>query len=159
MTAEGGTRPCLHCGRSVPQRGSAGRPFRYCRDNDGECQRAARTARMRHRSAPGLAGQVAKAFEVVDRLEQVAETLADALHDELSPAGVERQLAEVRAQAATEVAAARGEVTAAHAERDEALRVRQETETALSAASREVESARSAVTAAESAAAAAMAAA
>ncbi len=63
------TRPCAHCGRSVPQRSSAGRPFRYCRDNDGECQRASRNMRMRHRSSPGLAGQVARTWEVVDRLD------------------------------------------------------------------------------------------
>ncbi|NUU23517.1 MAG: serine/threonine protein kinase, partial [Streptomycetaceae bacterium] len=117
MTADADTetRPCLHCGKPVPQRAGAGRPFRYCRDNDGECQRAARNVRMRHRSSPGLAGQVAKAFEVVDRLDQVVDTLTEALHAELSPAGVERQLAEVRATTAADVAAARSEVTAAHA--------------------------------------------
>ncbi|HEU4426619.1 MAG TPA: hypothetical protein VFR67_29140, partial [Pilimelia sp.] len=50
------TRPCSHCGRPVPQRAAAGRPFRYCRDNDGACQRASRNVRMRQRNAPGLAG-------------------------------------------------------------------------------------------------------
>jgi hypothetical protein len=64
------TRPCAHCGRPVPQRDSAGRPFRYCRDNDDACVRAARTARQRQRTAPGLAGQVAQAFDLVDRLER-----------------------------------------------------------------------------------------
>ncbi len=64
--ADSETRPCAHCGRPVPQRSSAGRPFRYCRDNDGECQRASRNSRMRHRSSPGLAGQVARTWEVVD---------------------------------------------------------------------------------------------
>ena len=77
------------------QRASAGRPFRYCRDNDGACQRASRNARMRHRGAPGLAGQLARAWEVVDRLDQIGETLAEARHAELSPAGVERQVAEI----------------------------------------------------------------
>jgi hypothetical protein len=56
------TRPCAYCGRPVPQRTSAGRPFRYCRDNDDACLRAARNARLRQRSMPGLAGQVAQAF-------------------------------------------------------------------------------------------------
>ena len=82
------TRPCAHCGRPVPQRSSAGRPFRYCRDNDGECQRASRNVRMRHRSSPGLAGTVARTWEAVDRLDQLVGTLTEALHSELSPAGV-----------------------------------------------------------------------
>src|SRR3954469_19197168 len=92
------TRPCAHCGKPVPQRVSAGRPFRYCRDNDGECLRASRNVRMRHRSSPGLAGQVARTWEAVDRLDQLVGTLTEALHSEMSPAGVERQLAEVRAE-------------------------------------------------------------
>src|SRR4051812_29385114 len=85
------TRPCAHCGRPVPQRAAAGRPFRYCRDNDGECQRASRNVRMRHRSSPGLAGQVARTWEAVDRLDQLVGTLSEALHSELSPAGVDRR--------------------------------------------------------------------
>ncbi|MGV9808750.1 hypothetical protein ACWDSE_24525, partial [Micromonospora chersina] len=109
------TRPCAHCGREVPQRAGAGRPFRYCRDNDGACQRASRNSRMRHRNSPGLPGQVARTWEAVDRLDQIVETLTEALHAELSPAGVERQLAEVRAETAAQVAAA-------HTERDEARR-------------------------------------
>lgn len=112
---EAGTRPCVYCGRPVPQRGSAGRPFRYCRDNDGQCQRNARNGRMRERNSPGLAGQVARSWELVERLELVTGTLADALHAELSPAGVERQATQVRAEAATHIAGA-------HAERDEARR-------------------------------------
>ncbi|MFB6397391.1 serine/threonine protein kinase, partial [Polymorphospora sp. 2-325] len=107
------TRPCAHCGRPVPQRAAAGRPFRYCRDNDGACQRESRNTRMRHRNSPGLAGQVARTWEAVDRLDQVVGTLTEALHAELSPAGVERRLAEADAAAAARVAAA-------HAERDEA---------------------------------------
>ena len=99
----------------MPQRASAGRPFRYCRDNDDACLRAARNARMRARGTPGLAGQVAQAFEVVERLDKVVETLTEALHTELSPAGVDRQLNSLRAQTAADVAAA-------HAERDEARR-------------------------------------
>ena len=64
----------------MAQRAAAGRPFRYCRDNDGACQRASRNVRMRHRNAPGLAGQVARTFEVVDRLDQMVESLTEALH-------------------------------------------------------------------------------
>jgi chromosome segregation ATPase len=130
------TRPCAHCGRPVPQRTAAGRPFRYCRDNDGACQGASRNSRMRHRNAPGLAGQVARTWEAVDRLDQVVETLTEALHAELSPVGVERQLAQVRAEAATQVAAAQ-------TERDEARR--------------EAEAAGSALTVAQQATAAALA--
>src|SRR3954463_13265760 len=109
------TRPCAHCGRPVPQRASAGRPFRYCRDNDGECQRASRNVRMRHRSSPGLAGQVARTWEIGDRLHQLPGSLTEALHSELSPAGVERQVAEVRAETS-------GRIAAAHTERDDARR-------------------------------------
>src|SRR5829696_239078 len=120
--AETHTRPCAYCGKPVEQRAAAGRPFRYCRDNDGACQSAARNTRMRHRNSPGLAGQVAKAYEVVERLEQVADTLTDALAAELSPVGVERQLAEVRAEAAAQVAAVQterdAEITRFLAERD-----------------------------------------
>src|SRR5438067_1186024 len=108
-------RACEYCGRPVPQRDSAGRPFRYCRDNDGACQRQARNSRMRERTSPGLAGQVARSWELVERLELMAGTLADALHAEMSPAGVERQVATVRAEAA-------GHIAAAHGERDEARR-------------------------------------
>ncbi|MFC3990687.1 serine/threonine protein kinase, partial [Actinoplanes siamensis] len=121
------TRPCAHCGRPVPQRNSAGRPFRYCRDNDGECQRASRNVRMRHRSSPGLAGSVARTWEVVDRLDQMVGTLTEALHSEMSPAGVERQVAEVRAETSRAVAAA-------HAERDDARRDAEQAATATAAA-------------------------
>ena len=67
--------------RSAPPPGG---PFRYCRDNDGECQRASRNVRMRHRSSPGLAGQVARTWEAVDRLDQLVGTLTEALHSEMS---------------------------------------------------------------------------
>jgi chromosome segregation ATPase len=108
-------RPCVYCGRPVEQSGAAGRPFRYCRDNDGACQRNARNGRMRERNSPGLAGQVARSWELVERLELITGTLADALHAELSPAGVERQTAAVRAEAANHVASA-------HTDRDDARR-------------------------------------
>src|SRR5436190_4748328 len=113
MSESDDVRPCVHCGRPVPQRDGAGRPFRYCRDNDGACLKAARTSRQRERTSPGLSGHVARAWELVERLELTAGTLADALHAELSPAGVERQTAAVRAEAGVEIAAA-------HAERDTA---------------------------------------
>jgi hypothetical protein len=108
-------RPCAYCGRPVPQRASAGRPFRYCRDNEDACLKAARNARMRQRNAPGLAGQVAQAFELADRLERALETLTDSLHGELSPAGVDRTVTTIRAETAAALAAAQ-------AERDEARR-------------------------------------
>ncbi|MBG6104789.1 chromosome segregation ATPase [Micromonospora vinacea] len=128
------TRPCAHCGRPVPQRVGAGRPFRYCRDNDGACQRASRNSRMRHRNAPGLPGQVARTWEAVDRLDQIVETLTESLHAELSPVGVQRQLAQARAEAATEIAAAQ-------TERDEA---RDDAEAAAADAARAREQARGA---------------
>ncbi|RQX05794.1 hypothetical protein DLJ59_06360, partial [Micromonospora inaquosa] len=129
------TRPCAHCGAPVPQRVGAGRPFRYCRDNDGACQRASRNSRMRHRNAPGLPGQVARTWEAVDRLDQIVETLTESLHAELSPVGVQRQLAQVRAEAATEIAAAQ-------TERDEA---RDDAEPAAADAARAREQARAAL--------------
>src|SRR5436190_13174949 len=126
---EGATRPCAHCGRPVPQRQAAGRPFRYCRDNDGACQRASSNRRRHQRSAPGLGGHVARTFELVERLEQVVEGLSDSLHTELSPVGVERQVAGVRAEAAAQV-------VAAHTERDESRREAQEAQ-ALAARARQ----------------------
>src|SRR5689334_285449 len=129
------TRPCAHCGRPVPQRAAAGRPFRYCWDNDGECQRASRNVRMRHRSSPGLAGQVARTWEAVDRLDQLVGTLSEALHAEMSPAGVERQVAEVRAETSRQVAAA-------HTERDDARRDADRAAEAAGAAAQEAAVAR-----------------
>ena len=133
---EPATRPCAYCGRPVSQRASAGRPFRYCQDNDEACLRAARAARMRQRNAPGLAGQVAQAFDVVERLDRVAETLTEALHAELTPAGVERQLNALRAETTAQL-------SAAHAERDEARRetdvARADADQARSAAERATE--------------------
>src|SRR5215469_3201877 len=146
-------RPCAYCGRPVPQNPGAGRPFRYCRDNDDACLRAARNARLRQRNAPGMAGQVAQAFEIVDRLEKAAETLSDALHAELSPQGVDRQVAVVRAEAAAEVAAAHRDRDAAAGERDavrreadrvgaEAAKMKQESDRTVTAALAEAEAAR-----------------
>src|SRR6185369_396803 len=99
VDAQGGEeRPCAYCGRPVPQRSAAGRPFRYCRDNDGECQRNARNARMRQRTSPGLTGQVARAFEIAERLDQALTDLVEALHAEVSTTGIERRVAEARAE-------------------------------------------------------------
>ena len=149
------TRPCAYCGRPVPQRSSAGRPFRYCRDNDNACLRAARNARMRYRNAPGLAGQVAQAFEIVDRLDRAVETLTEALHTELSPAGVERRLMAMRAETATRLSAvlaerdeARREAEQQHAfavrAAEELARVREESAAAVAAAEAEAQAARDA---------------
>src|SRR5690348_7418581 len=101
-TADGGIRPCVYCGRPVPQRVAAARPSRYSRDNDHACLRAARNARLRQRNSPGLAGQVAQAYEIVERLDRAVEGLTDALHDQLSPEGVDRQLAVLRAELTAE---------------------------------------------------------
>src|ERR1700754_4304549 len=109
------TRPCAHCGRPVQQRAAAGGPFRHFRGNDGECQRASRNVRMRHRSSPGLAGQVARTWEIVDRLDQFVETLTDSLPSELSPPGGARRGAEFRAEPSKQKGAA-------HTERDDARR-------------------------------------
>ncbi len=144
--AEGvSTRPCAHCGRPVPQRAAAGRPFRYCRDNDDACLRAARNTRMRQRSTPGLPGQVAQAFEVVERLDKVMETLTDALHTELSPTGVQRQLDSLRAQTAADVSAATIERDDARREaeqwQDEVARLRAELQKVRADSSRTVQTA------------------
>ena len=87
QTPDAGTRPCAHCGRPVPQRHAAGRPFRYCRDNDDACLRAARNARLRQRSSPGLAGQVAQAHEIMERLDRAAENLAGRATRHVVPRG------------------------------------------------------------------------
>ncbi len=107
------SRPCAHCGRPVPQPYASNQLFRYCRDNDGACQRAARRVGMHRGTGPGLGDHVARAMVVTERLEHVIDALNEALHANLSPAGVERQVAAVRAEAAASVAAA-------HAQRDEA---------------------------------------
>ena len=92
-----GSRPCAHCGRPVPQPYAANQLFRYCRDNDGACQRAARRVGVHRGAGPGLGDHVARAMVVTERLEHVVDALNEALHANLSPAGVERQIAAVRA--------------------------------------------------------------
>ena len=128
------TRPCLYCGRPVPQRSSSGRPFQYCRDNDDACLKAARNARSRERHAPGLPGQLAQTWELVDRLEQSAALLATSINGELSAAGVESKIAAVRAEAAAQSASAAAEARDAQAAAESA---RAETQTAIAQAERE----------------------
>ncbi|RFU40430.1 chromosome segregation ATPase, partial [Actinomadura logoneensis] len=101
--------PCANCGRPVPQPVGAVRAIRYCQDNDGACVREARERRERGRDASGLTGQVAATWEMVERLENAADALAGSLAAELSVAGVERRVAEVRAEAARELSVAQSE--------------------------------------------------
>ncbi|MDL4821495.1 chromosome segregation ATPase [Actinomadura opuntiae] len=133
--------PCAGCGRPVPQPVRGGRTVRYCQDNDGACERAAHASRARAREAPGLTGQVAWTWEMVERLEAVTDRLAGSLVSELGVAGVERRVAEVRADAA-------GEIAIAQRERDASQRQAE-------AAWRETAAARARADAAEEAAAAA----
>ncbi|WP_026416313.1 chromosome segregation ATPase [Actinomadura oligospora] len=112
--------PCANCGRPVPQPVGAVRAVRYCQDNEGACTREARERRERGRDAPGLTGQVAATWEMVERLEQAADALAESLSAELSVAGVERRVAEVRAEAARELSVAQSERDASQRRADEA---------------------------------------
>jgi chromosome segregation ATPase len=130
-----GSRPCSHCGRPVPQPYAATQLFRYCRDNDGACQRAARRVGLHRGAGPGLGDHVARAVVVTERLEHVVDALNEALHSNLSPAGVERQIAAVRGEAAASVAAA-------HAQRDEARQEAHQARDEAEAARREAEQAR-----------------
>ncbi|QXJ25568.1 chromosome segregation ATPase [Actinomadura graeca] len=101
--------PCAGCGRPVPQPVRGARTVRYCEDSDGGCERAAHAGRDDARDAPGLTGQVAWTWEMVERLESVADRLAGSLTAELSVAGVERRVAEARAEAAEQIAVAQRE--------------------------------------------------
>ena len=85
------------------------RIVRYCRDTEGECERSAREHRERGRQSPGLTGQVAWAWEMVERLEGAADRLAGSLMAELSVAGVERRVADAHADAVGHVAIAQRE--------------------------------------------------
>ncbi|MFC4048414.1 chromosome segregation ATPase [Actinomadura syzygii] len=114
--------PCAGCGRPVPQPVRGARTVRYCQDNDGECEIAARESRERGLSAPGLTGQVAVTWEMVERLEGAADRLAGSLASELSVAGVERRVADARAEAAGHVAAAQRERDASERRAEAALR-------------------------------------
>lgn len=115
------TRPCAYCGRPVPQAEGSAPAVRYCLDNGGACARAAAERRRRDQDTPGLAGQVARTWDMVERLEDVAELLAMSLTGGLSVAGVERRIADVRAEAAAEIAAAQKDRESARHETEQLL--------------------------------------
>jgi chromosome segregation ATPase len=115
------TRPCAYCGRPVPQAEGSAPAVRYCVDNGGACARAAAERRRRDQDTPGLAGQVARTWDMVERLEDVAELLAMSLTGDLSVAGVERRIADVRAEAAAEIAAAQKDRESARHETQQLL--------------------------------------
>jgi len=94
------------------------------------CGRCGRAAPQPGAVRPGtLSGQVAEAFDLVDRLESVAGELRQSLHTELST-GVERHIAAVRADAAAVI-------ISAHAERDLARQEADAARSALAATRRE----------------------
>ncbi len=99
-----GARPCAFCGRPIPQLGDMAPPVRYCLDNDGACARAAADRHSRDQDSPGLTGQVARTWDMVERLEDVAELLAMSLTGAMSVTAVERSIAEARADAAAGIA-------------------------------------------------------
>lgn len=116
-----GTRPCAYCGRPVPQPVGLHRPLRYCQDTDGGCERGAADKRERDRFAPGLTGQVADLWDLVERLEEAAGLLARSLSTQLSASGAEHRIAEIQARAAAEVEAAAREKEATRTEITQAL--------------------------------------
>ncbi|MEU9016116.1 chromosome segregation ATPase [Actinomadura sp. NPDC048394] len=142
--------PCAGCGRPVPQPVRGARTVRYCQDTGGACERAAHEQRERAREVPGLTGQVAWTWEMVERLEAVADRLAGSLVSELGVAGVERRVADARADAAGEVAIAQRERDASQRQAEAAWR---ETTTARARADAAEEEAAAARAAAEQAAA------
>lgn len=113
--------PCAYCGRPVPQPDGLHRLLRYCQDTDGACERGAADKRERDRFAPGLTGQIAQMWDLVERLEEAADFLARSLRAELSVSGTERRIAEIQARAAAEVEAAAREKEAARTEVTDAL--------------------------------------
>jgi hypothetical protein len=142
--------PCAGCGRPVPQPVRGARTVRYCQDSGGACERVAHENRERAREAPGLTGQVAWTWEMVERLETVADRLAGSMVSELSVAGVERRVADARADAAGQIAAAQRERDASQRQAEAAWR---ETTTARARADAAEEEATAARAAAEQAAA------
>ncbi|MDN3354975.1 hypothetical protein [Actinomadura sp. DC4] len=115
------TRPCAYCGRPLDQPGDSSPAMRYCPDNGGACAQAAAERRRRDQDTAGLAGQVARTWDMVERLEDVAELLAISLTTGLSVAGIDRRLAEARAEAATALADAHREREAARLESEGAF--------------------------------------
>ncbi|MEV4259488.1 hypothetical protein AB0J52_40550, partial [Spirillospora sp. NPDC049652] len=85
------------------------------------CETAAAQQRARESAAPGLTGQVATARDLVDRLEDMAARLAAALAGELTVAGVEARIAQVRADTAAVEAEAHRAAETARAQAREAL--------------------------------------
>ncbi|MFB9196359.1 chromosome segregation ATPase [Actinomadura verrucosospora] len=134
--------PCAGCGRPVPQPARGARTVRYCQEGDGACERAARESRERGLEAPGLTGQVAWTWEMVDRLEGLADRLAESLISELSVAGVERRIAEARAEAAGLVAIAQRERDASQRQAEVAWRETATARARAEAAEQEAASAR-----------------
>ncbi|NKZ07634.1 hypothetical protein [Actinomadura latina] len=134
--------PCAGCGRPVPQPVRGARTVRYCQDGDGACERAALEARERGVESPGLTGQVAWAWEMVDRLEGVADRLAGSLMSELSVAGVERRVADARAEAAGHIAIAQRERDASQQQAELAWRETATARARAEAAEQEAASAR-----------------
>ncbi|QKG26898.1 chromosome segregation ATPase [Actinomadura verrucosospora] len=114
--------PCAGCGRPVPQPVRGARTVRYCQDDGGACERAAHEQRERARETPGLTGQVAWTWEMVERLEAVADRLAGSLVSELGVAGVERRVADARADAAGQIAVAQRERDASQRQAEAAWR-------------------------------------
>lgn len=146
---------CANCGRPVPQPGGDNRLVRYCQDTDGACARAAHDRAERGGAAPGLTGDVARAWQLVERMERMAGTLADSLTCELGVAGVERRVARANAEAATCVAVAQEEREAAERKADTAWREASSARARAEAASRDAAEARARAERAEDARAAA----
>ncbi|XRQ16295.1 chromosome segregation ATPase [Actinomadura welshii] len=134
--------PCAGCGRPVPQPVRGARTVRYCQDEDRGCERAARENRERGRESPGLTGQVAWAWEMVERLEGAADRLAGSLMTELSVAGVERRIADAQAEAAGHVAIAQRERDASQRQAEVAWRETATARARAEAAEQEAASAR-----------------
>ncbi|WP_433478679.1 chromosome segregation ATPase [Spirillospora sp. CA-142024] len=134
--------PCAGCGRPVPQPVRGARTVRYCQDGDGTCEQAARESRERGLDSPGLTGQVAWTWEMVDRLEGLADRLAGSLMSELSVAGVERRVADARAEAAGHIAIAQRERDASQRQAELAWRETSTARARAEAAEQEAASAR-----------------
>ena len=101
---------CDYCSGRIARTGpeGAGRPPTYC---STRCQNDAKAARARDRRSPGLLGAVARAEELLDRLEQVGDGIRGELSELGSPAGLAAQIAEaeatIRDERASEVDVAR----------------------------------------------------
>jgi DNA repair exonuclease SbcCD ATPase subunit len=137
--------PCANCGRPIPQHGRGARTVRYCQDNGGTCGEEAQRRRQQGLNAPGLTGQVAWAWAMVDRLEGMTERLAGSLASELGLAGLERHVAEARAESITQLAVAQEERDAARRQAETALRQAALDRSRAEAAERDAAAARAAM--------------